>query len=431
MPFARFGNRSESRAKVPKRDHPNADVRMRGFAQRTTVDDALSWVDSVVTPLNSLHVEEVSLLHAAGRVLARDVASAVNVPGFPRAMMDGFAVRADDTQGATNYNSLPLAILGTCLPGKPFAGTVASGSAVRIMTGAPLPNGADAVLPIENAQVDGERVLVMGDVSPGKHVGQLGEDVRIGDIILRAGRILRPQDIGMLSALGFSHAPVIRQPRVRILITGNELLPMGTPPSGFRITDSNGPMLTALVARDGGESTGPVMVSDDRAAILSTLREVADVILVSGGSSVGQEDHVPTLLAEHGELALHGIAMRPSSPTGMGRLDGKLVFLLPGNPVSCLCAYDFFAGRAIRSLGGLSPDWPYPRVRLRLTRKLVSVVGRVDYARVYVRETEAEPLAISGASVLSSVTRADGFVIVPANSEGYPESAEVNVYLYQ
>jgi molybdopterin molybdotransferase len=209
-------------------------------------------------------------------------------------------------------------------------------------------------------------------------------------------------------------------------------------------------MLTALVARDGGDPiTGPI-VPDNREAILAVFRHRApstgwspdtghhpqdghpapDVILVSGGSSVGQEDHVPTLLAEHGELAIHGIAMRPSSPTGLGRLDGRLVFLLPGNPVSCLCAYDFFAGRAIRTLGGRSPDWPYQRIRATLSRKLVSVVGRVDYARVQVAGTIAEPLAISGASILSSVTRADGFVIVPMDSEGFPEGAEVEVFMY-
>ena len=403
---------------------------MRGFAQRATVDDALAWIDSVLPQFGDMDIEDVSLLRAAGRVLARNVASSVNVPAFARAMMDGFAVRADDTQGATPYNAFPLEILGTCLPGKSFAGSVTPGNAVRIMTGAPLPDGADAVLPFENSQVDSDRVLVMGDVSPGKHVGQLGEDVRAGDAVLTAGRVLRPQDVGMLSALGFGYASVVRRPRVRILITGDELLPMGTPPVGFRITDANGPMLSALVARDGGEPLGPFMVPDDRDAILAALREEGDVVLVSGGSSVGQEDHVPTLLAEQGELAIHGIAMRPSSPTGMGRLDGRLVFLLPGNPVSCLCAYDFFAGRAMRALGGRPRDWPYARRQVRLNRKLVSVVGRVDYARVYVRGGEAEPLAIGGASVLSSVTKADGFVIVPADSEGYPEEAEVEVFIY-
>jgi molybdopterin molybdotransferase len=136
-------------------------------------------------------------------------------------------------------------------------------------------------------------------------------------------------------------------------------------------------------------------------------------------------------LAQHGELAIHGIAMRPSSPTGMGRIDGRLVFLLPGNPVSCLCAYDFFAGRAIRGLGGRLRDWPYRRMTARLSRKLVSVVGRVDYARVKISGSFAEPVSISGASVLSSVTRADGFVIAPMDSEGFPEGAEVEVFLYQ
>ena len=416
---------------APDFSHPNADVRMRGFARRTTVEDALAWIDSTVPELGDLGVEDVSLNCAAGRVLARDVVSRVNVPGFARAMMDGFAVVAEDTLGATSYNPLPLTILGTSLPSVAFPGSVAPGGAVRIMTGAPLPEGADAVLPIENAQIDGQRALVLGEVSPGKHVGQPGEDVRPGDVVVRAGRILRPQDIGMLSALGFSQVPVIRPPRVRIVITGNELLPMGTPPDGFQITDANGPMLAALVARDGGEPIPGPIVPDDRQAILVALRDEADVVLVSGGSSVGQEDHVPTLLAEHGELAIHGIAMRPSSPTGMGRLDGRLVFLLPGNPVSCLCAYDFFAGRAIRALGGRSRDWPYRRVTMRLSRKLASVVGRVDYARVQIHSMSAEPLAISGASILSSVTRADGFVIVPMDSEGFPEGAEVYVYLYE
>jgi molybdopterin molybdotransferase len=145
---------------------------------------------------------------------------------------------------------------------------------------------------------------------------------------------------------------------------------------------------------------------------------------------VGQEDHAPVLLAEHGELAIHGIAMRPSSPAGMGRLGKRLVFLLPGNPVSCLCAYDFFAGRAIRALGGLPRQWPYRSYRAPLRRKLVSVVGRVDYARVRLSDDQVEPLAISGASVLSSTTRADGFVVVPESREGYPAGAEVEVWLY-
>jgi molybdopterin molybdotransferase len=248
--------------------------------------------------------------------------------------------------------------------------------------------------------------------------------------VLPGGRLLRPQDVGLLSSIGVSEVPVVRRPRVRIVVTGNELLPSGAQPTGCRIPDANGPMLEALVARDGGTASRPGIVPDDPAAILEALRDEADLVLVSGGSSVGQEDHAPHLVAEHGELAIHGIAMRPSSPTGLGRIEGRLVILLPGNPVSCLCAYDFFAGRAIRLLGGRPAQWPYHEQRLPLARKLVSVVGRVDYARVKIAEGRVEPLSIGGASVLSSTTRADGFVVVPADSEGYGPGAEVTVYLY-
>jgi molybdopterin molybdotransferase len=213
-------------------------------------------------------------------------------------------------------------------------------------------------------------------------------------------------------------------------VTGSELLPAGSQPHGCRIADANGPMLAALVERDGGVVDFPGLVPDDEKAILASLGADADVVIVSGGSSVGMEDLAPTLLATHGELAVHGIAMRPSSPTGLGRLGHRLVFLMPGNPVSCLCAYDFFAGRAIRALGGRPKVWPYRAVRARLARKISSPVGRLDYARVRLDGGAAEPLAVGGASALSSATRADGFVIVPADSEGFAAHAEVEVWLY-
>lgn len=411
-------------------EHVETDVRMRGFATRATVEEAVAWMESVLPDFGKLPTEEVSLTAAAARVLAREVTSRVDVPSFARSMMDGFALRSEETHGATPYNALPFQIVGTCLPGTSFPETVAAGQAVRIMTGAPLPAGADAVLPVENTEVEGQTLLAMSEVSVGKHVGEIGEDIRAGEVVLPAGRVLRPQDLGVLSSIGVSQVPVVRWPRVRILITGNELLPAGTTPEGCRIADANGPMLAALVARDGGEPILPGLIADDPAAIRTALLEPADLVLVSGGSSVGQEDYAPKLVAELGELAIHGVAMRPSSPAGMGRIQDRLVFLLPGNPVSCLCAYDFFAGRAIRVLSGRSRDWPYRRVRAQLTRKLVSTVGRVDYARVQVRGHDAEPIAISGASILSSTTRADGFVIVPADSEGFPPGVEVEVFLY-
>jgi len=400
---------------------------MRGFTSRVTVDDAFRWLDGSV---RTLAAELVPLAELSGRVLADDITSDVDVPGFRRSMMDGYALRAADTMGAASYNRLTLRIVGEVLPGHHFEGSVGRGQAVRIMTGAPIPVGADAVLPVEKVEVDGDCLSALGEVSPGKHVGRIGEDIAESSVVLCRGRNLRPQDIGVLSSIGVAHADVVRRPRVRIVVTGNELLPPGSKPSGSQIVDANSPMLMSLITRDGGVPINPGIVPDDPDAILDAMRDDADIVLVSGGSSVGQEDHAPALVAAHGELAIHGVAMRPSSPTGMGRLGHRLVFLLPGNPVSCFCAYDFFAGRAIRAMAGLKEDWPYRQLRAPLRRKLVSVVGRVDYARVKLVEGHVEPLAISGASVLSSTTRADGFVVVPADSEGHPPGAEVAVWLY-
>jgi molybdopterin molybdotransferase len=267
-------------------------------------------------------------------------------------------------------------------------------------------------------------------VSPGKHVGRRGEDIVAGTTILHAGRVLRPQDVGVLSATGFGVAHVVRRPRVRLVVTGNELLPAGSRPHGFHVTDANGPMLAALAERDGAIVDAPGLVRDDGEEILTALRAEADVVIVSGGSSVGLEDLAPMLLSRHGELAVHGIAMRPSGPTGMGRLGHRLVFLLPGNPVSALCAYDFFAGRAIRALGGRARQWPYRAVRAALNRKISSPIGRLDYARVTIENGRVEPLSVGGASLLTSTTRADGFVIVGDDSEGCPAGAEVEVWLY-
>jgi molybdopterin molybdotransferase len=194
-------------------------------------------------------------------------------------------------------------------------------------------------------------------------------------------------------------------------------------------------MLAALVQRDDGEVLAGPIVPDRREAVeAALLRADADVLLVSGGSSVGQEDHAPVVLAQRGELPVHGVALRPASPAGVGFLAGRPVFLLPGNPVSCLCAYDLFAGRAIRRLGGRPAEMPYRTMLLPLAAKISSAVGRVDYVRVRVHGTAdtavAQPLAVSGASILSTTTVADGFVLVPADSEGFPAGATVTVHLY-
>jgi molybdopterin molybdotransferase len=409
------------------KSHAPQDVRMHGFTRRHTVQQAIDWLDA---HLHALDAELVPLRAAAGRVLATTIVSDIDVPGFDRATMDGYAVVADSTEGATPYNRAALTVVGDALPGSPFARPLARGEAVRIMTGAPMPAGSDAVLPAESVERNGDVVSATSDVSPGKNVGQRGEDIVRGTTLLEIGRVLRPQDLGVMSSIGLADATVVRQPRVRLVITGNELLPSGSKPKGFQITDANGPMLAALAERDGATVDFPGLVRDEPEAILAALHADTDVIIVSGGSSVGIEDHAPTLVATHGELAVHGIAMRPSSPTGMGRIGQRLIFLLPGNPVSALCAYDFFAGRAIRALGGRSKAWPYRSVRATLARKISSPIGRLDYARVRLAGERAEPLSVTGASVLSSTTRADGFVIIDQDSEGFAAGADVIVWLY-
>lgn len=414
------------------KDMAHADVRMRGFPSRVDVAEATQLVHELARPLGE---EQAQLDEAAGRVLVREVCAPVSVPSFARAAMDGYAVRGEETFGASQYNTLSFRLVGESMPGRPFAGEVLSGEALRIMTGAPLPRGADAVVMAEHATECetrvGTTVEVTEPVPPGRHVGQIGEDIESGQVLLHAGRIMRPQDVGVLASVGFAQVLVVRRPVVRLVITGGELLPPGSRPTATQIVDSNSLMLDALVRRDGGIPIGGAIVPDRHEAVEAALLDPAgDLILVSGGSSVGAEDHAPVLVRKHGELLVHGVAMRPSSPAGFGRIGKRPVFLLPGNPVSCLCAYDFFAGPAIRLLGGRNPDWPHRRIRARLAQKIASAVGRVDYVRVRLTETGVEPLAISGASILSSTTRADGFVIVEKDSEGHPPGDEVTVFLY-
>jgi molybdopterin molybdotransferase len=401
---------------------------MRGFQDRTEVADVVALL---VTRLHPLGTETVPVHEAAARVLACDVTADFAVPGFDRAAMDGYALRGSETFGAGPYNPLEFAVVGVALPGKPYSRAVDSGQAVRIMTGAPLPAGADAVLQAEAADLSGDRLRVMEPVPPSRNVGRRGEDIDVGTVVLRESRLLRPQDLGLLASVGVGVVTVIRRPVAEILVTGDELLPCGSKPEGFRIVDSNSVMLDALVRRDGGSPRPATLVPDTRDAVRAALLgSDADLILVSGGSSVGQEDHAPRVLAEIGELTVHGVALRPASPAGLGFLDRRPVFLLPGNPVSCLCAYDLFAGRAVRRLGGRPIDLPYRLRALPLARKISSPAGRVDYVRVQITQEKVEPLATSGASILSSTTRADGFVLVPTDSEGYAAGQMVQVYVY-
>lgn len=405
------------------------DVRMRGFKERADVAEVQAWIDALPTDPDREHA---SIEIACGRVLAEDVVSPVDVPSFSRSAMDGWAVCNEDTLGASDTDPILLRVVGTSLPGRPHDGAMGAGRAVRIMTGAPLPEGADAVLRAEDGEQREDELQVRATVPRGRHVGEPGEDVKEGQTVLHAGRRLRPQDIGLAGSIGCSSLPVLQPPLVEVLVTGDEVQPWGAPPVGANIADANGPMLNALIARDGGGAE-IVYMQDDATALHAHIkrnRVEADVLIVTGGSSVGEEDHAPRILHELGELVFHGVAMRPAAPTGMGTIGERAVFLLPGNPVSCLSAYDFFAGRLVRRMAGRSPEWPYAPQRGTLTRKIASVLGRVDYVRVAVDGAAITPIMTRGASILSSTTEADGFVVVERDSEGHPEGSEVTAFLY-
>lgn len=418
------------------------DVRMQGFRTRMEVE-ALQAL--VLAHLPAPVVQPTPLEQAAGRVLAQDIVSPCAVPPFDRAAVDGYALHAEDTFGAHGYDPRPLKLVGELHAGERFRGRIRSGEALRIMTGAPLPAGANAVLMAEQAHCTGTHVEVLGPVSPLRHVGRKGEDVARGATVLRASRVLRAQDLGLLASIGCAQVLTYARPRISLVVTGNELLPPGSRPHGAKIVDANSLMLAALIARDGGELQEVLRLPDKREVIRDALLQVdpgasakgaqsrtqpSTFLIVSGGSSVGTEDHVPSLVAEYGELLAHGVAMRPSAPTGFGVVRERPVFLLPGHPVSCLAAYDFFAALALRAFQQAPQGWPYLRCRARLGRRISSILGRLDYVRVRRENEHVIPLATRGASALSTVTQADGFVLVPASSEGYAEGEEITLWRY-
>lgn len=404
------------------------DVRLRGFSRRALVEDALAWLDAHT---ERLETETVALSAGHGRVSAAAVMAPGDLPPCDCAAVDGYALRGVETAGASAYNPLPFRVQGEALPGRPFATAATPGAAVRISTGAPLPAGADAVLAAEYAVSDLTHIEVTTAIAPGDHINRRGSDFRQGDPVLPVGRRLRPHDVGLLAALGCARIAVVRRPRVRLVITGTEWTAPGQASPVIPLYEANSLMLRGLIERDGGFLESCQTVPDEPAAIQETLLAVgADIVLVSGGSGSGRKDAVPNVVREHGELAFHGLALRPAGSTGLGRARGMPVVLLPGNPVACLCAYECFAGRAIRRLGGRAGDWPHPRRQVRVARKIVSGIGMVDYYRVRLSDQGVVPLTAGSAALWSSVTRADGFVIVPGSSEGYPPGAEVTVYCF-
>lgn len=403
----------------------NGDVRTTGFRTLTPVREVLARIDLT----DHCRIEESEPIKTAcGRVLAARVVSPVDVPHFCRAAMDGFAARAADLPGT-------LPIIGEAKPGRAFAGPCPPGATVRVFTGAPVPDGADVVVPVERC-LAGETAVLFSETFPqNKHVAAIGEDVAAGAEVLTRGRVLRPQDVGLLSALGISTVAVYAKPRVKILVTGSELLPPGTPPHGYRIADSNSVMLKAFTERDGGTVSEIVHVQDDpghiRAEVLTTNW---DLLLVTGGTSVGKEDFTAQVIKDIApDTFLHGLDMKPGMPTGYATLpDQRVIHMLPGNPVACLFAYDLLARLSLRRLAGRSTHWPYEMMTATLSEAIVSKPGRVDYVRLNLdrRSQRVTPVAQPGSANLSSVVSADAFLIVDDAVERIEAGTTVQVFLY-
>ncbi|MFH0945957.1 MAG: molybdopterin molybdotransferase MoeA [Planctomycetota bacterium] len=272
-------------------DRKTGDIRMRGFSERTELSAVLRLIERHLAPLPP---EPVPVADSIGRVLTADQLARSDVPGFDRSAMDGYALRGEETFGATPLTPLSFRLLGEARPGHPFGHAVFGGDAVRIMTGAPMPEGADAVLIAEMSLEQGGLLLAQGAVAPGKNVGLRGEDIRAGTRLFEKGRRLRPQDAAVLASVGLETVEVVSSPTVSILITGDELLPPGSRPEPPYIVDTNSIILRGLVARDGGLARQPPLIPDDRDQVRQALLDAdSDLILLSGGSSVGTEDHAP------------------------------------------------------------------------------------------------------------------------------------------
>lgn len=386
----------------PAASRMDSDVRQLGFATRATVATALSWV---ALHARVLAPETIPLSCAAHRVLAAPVDSRIDRPDADCAARDGYAVLAADTEAADPYTPLLLRLMD--------GGAWQRGGATTIATGAAMPAGTDAVLPFEAAaRQSGEHqggaphdraLAVTAQAAPGAGVRRRGSETQVGRDVLAAGRRLRAGDLAFLADLGVTDVDVLRRPTVAVVAIG--------PKSGD--TDLLSPLLLARIGRHGGCGASTA-IQDDLPATLVAASAGADLVIVAGRSGSGADDDAaPALHAAGGTLDLHGVALQPGESTGLGRLGTALVLLLPGDPPSCLAAYEMLAGRAVRRLGGVSDSELVPMVPL--DRKIVSAIGVLDLVFVRLRDQRATPLAADSLTLLY----ADGYVVVPETSEGF------------
>ncbi|MDF1556707.1 MAG: molybdopterin molybdotransferase MoeA [ANME-2 cluster archaeon] len=393
----------------------------RLFRSRMDLDVAKKIFFEAVRPIE--RKESVPLEAANGRVLASDVVAELNVPHYRRAAMDGYAIHADDTLGATT--SSPVVLILT-------DGDVSPGTCRRVHTGSAIPRGADAVVMLEDTRAIGTTVEILSQVHPGKHVGDIGEDVASGELLLPSGHLLRPGDLAVLASAGIIDVEIYHRPLVAIIPTGEEVVPRGKPLHTGEVWETNSLMTSCYVTNSGGFPRITNIVTDDPELIRQAIQDNldADMIIVSGGTSVGERDHVPAAIEALGEVLVHGVAISPGKPTALGVVEGKPILCMPGYPVAGLVALLVFGIPVIHKLGHIPPQSPKTTLKLPLKEKITSRQGYHTYARVRIIDGSVEPLMASGAGILSSVSKADGYVVVPPNIEGYGAGTEVEVILF-
>jgi len=389
-------------------------ARLKGFQKLTLTDDALR------TWLNVLQVKKhrdatVPLNEALNRVLATDIIAKEDLPRFDKSAVDGYALRAEDTTGASQFKPVTFQI--TALE-------VGSKQARQIWTGNPLPKGADAVVMIENTKKRDGELEVWVQLALGGNVSKKGEDVKKGETIVKAGTRLKPYHLALLAAMGNGEVKVVEKPRIAILATGNELAVVGSKPSENQIFESNRIMLSAMCRELGAEPVDLGIAKDDAA-------EIAEKLEIGG-----RLDLVPDVVNNSGKpgVIVHGVALRPAMPTALAVLDGKPVMILSGNPVAAIIGFEVFARPLICKMLGMSREEPRPTVNAVMTRKVATALGRKTFVRVRVTQKNgeflAEPVSARGSGAISTMTRGNGFVIVPENREGVTEGEVVTVRLF-
>jgi len=418
--------------------HHHLDVTGKGFKHLTPTHEALEAVMEQI-PKMDIAAENVPLLSALGRILSYDLISPSDVPPFDRAAMDGFAVRAEDTYGASVASSILLhSVSGVDIGVVPTV-TITRGNAAFVVTGGPMPQGANAVVMVEyTKKTRNGSVEISSEVHPAENVSRIGEDVRKGTTVLKQGTRLLPQDIGMLSYLGFAEVAVKRRLKIAVLSTGNEIQEKPESKSG-KIPDANRPTLLSAIRELCCEPIDMGIAPDEFTEIQDRLRsalDASDLILVTAGTSVGPGDMVPSVIDSLGKpgMLVHGVAMRPSMPTGLGVVNRKPIVSLPGYPASAYIAFLEFVPAIVNHLLGTN-SLLRPMVKIKLRRRVAGVLGSRTYVRVLVSESGgnlfADPVRTSGAGILSSLVQANGFLIIPEHVEGYEEDQMVEVELFR